>query len=85
MRKKHITMDVLEVLYRTKGLAAVIKSGKLVGFEEEARNEDGQENVSGACRSGSEKRVGKLRTEYKGLVDAASSQLYETLRKRTVG
>lgn len=50
MRKKHITMDVLEVLYRTKGLAAVIKSGKLVGFEEEVRNEDGQENVSGACR-----------------------------------
>ena len=49
MRRKHITMDVLEVLYRTKGLAAVIKNGKLVGFEQEV-DEDGQENVSGACR-----------------------------------
>ena len=53
MRKKHITMDVLEVLYREKGLAAVIKSGKIVGFEQEVKNEDGQENVSGACRGDS--------------------------------
>lgn len=48
MRKKR-TMDVLETLYREKGLAAVIKSGKLIGFEQEV-DEDGQENVSGACR-----------------------------------